>query len=173
MLSLQARFLSLVQRHVHKLTIRGSRGIGLCLFHPEERPSLSIDLEKAVFYCFGCGVGGGVKKFAELVGEPWAIASLTRREKARIATAIRRRDAERKEQVILQQREEKRLDEIFQEWRAANTEAAYAAELLSLLHGRPDLEAEFADLTAQAARDYSAAVSRRVLLEARINGEVE
>lgn len=43
-----------------------------CLFHPDKTPSMSIDTERGLFHCFGCGIGGGVRKFAELLGEKWA-----------------------------------------------------------------------------------------------------
>jgi len=54
----------------------GSRSAACALpdsarFTTKRPPSLSIDLERGVFHCFGCGSGGGVKRFAELVGEPW------------------------------------------------------------------------------------------------------
>ena len=45
------------------------RGLVRCIFHDDSTESLSLDLERALFNCFGCGVGGGAKRFAELVGE--------------------------------------------------------------------------------------------------------
>lgn len=73
--TLHQRFSDLLARHLPTFPPRNGRGMVLCIFHSEKTPSLSIDLEKGVFHCFGCGVGGGVKKFAELVGEPWAVPS--------------------------------------------------------------------------------------------------
>jgi hypothetical protein len=32
----------------------------LCPLHEERTPSFSVDSEKNLFYCFGCGVGGSV-----------------------------------------------------------------------------------------------------------------
>src|SRR5262245_16721298 len=64
-------FQDYLHRYVDKLRIRWPRASGLCPFHHEKTPSLSIDLEKCVFHCFGCGAEGGVKRFAALVGEPW------------------------------------------------------------------------------------------------------
>src|SRR5262245_13752103 len=70
--TLQARFSDLLQRHVHRLSIRWPRATGLCPFHQERTPSFSVHLEKGVWHCFGCDQSGGVKRFAELVGAPWA-----------------------------------------------------------------------------------------------------
>ncbi|MGH7390788.1 MAG: CHC2 zinc finger domain-containing protein [Candidatus Rokuibacteriota bacterium] len=45
------------------------RGMIRCPFHRDRTPSFSVDLDRGVFHCFGCGVEGGVKRFAELVGD--------------------------------------------------------------------------------------------------------
>ncbi len=37
---------------------RGKKYIGLCPFHPERNPSFTVDEEKQLFHCFGCGAGG-------------------------------------------------------------------------------------------------------------------
>lgn len=166
------RFAALLERHVPKLRVRGPKATGCCPFHQDTNPSFSADLAKGAWYCHACHIGGGVKKFAELVGESWAIASLPRRERTQAAVSIRRHEAEQKARAILQQREDKRLDEIFVEWRETNRDAANAAELLGVFHRHPDLEKDFSDLAEKAERDYSATVHHRVLLEARLDGEV-
>ena len=38
----------------------GHRHIGLCPFHSEKTPSFTLDDEKQLFHCFGCGTGGDV-----------------------------------------------------------------------------------------------------------------
>jgi len=43
----------------------GSRYKGLCPFHSEDTPSFSIDPDKNLYYCFGCGNGGDVFKFVQ------------------------------------------------------------------------------------------------------------
>ncbi|HQO76288.1 MAG TPA: DNA primase, partial [Candidatus Saccharicenans sp.] len=37
---------------------RGKKWVGLCPFHSEKTPSFTVDEEKQLFHCFGCGVGG-------------------------------------------------------------------------------------------------------------------
>lgn len=41
----------------------GSNYLALCPFHGEKTPSLSISVQKNLFHCFGCKVGGDVYKF--------------------------------------------------------------------------------------------------------------
>jgi DNA primase len=43
----------------------GSRFMGLCPFHNEDTASFSVDPEKNLYYCFGCGNGGDVFKFVQ------------------------------------------------------------------------------------------------------------
>src|SRR6056297_3184229 len=43
----------------------GSRFMGLCPFHNEDTASFSIDPDKNLYYCFGCGNGGDVFKFVQ------------------------------------------------------------------------------------------------------------
>jgi len=39
---------------------RGSRFIGLCPFHSEKTPSFTVDEDKQLYHCFGCGAGGDI-----------------------------------------------------------------------------------------------------------------
>ncbi len=41
----------------------GRNHVGLCPFHQEKTPSFSVNPEKGVFHCFGCGKGGDVFTF--------------------------------------------------------------------------------------------------------------
>ena len=45
------------------------RWIGLCPLHPDRHPSFVVDRSKGLFYCYGCGRGGDVIRFAEIYHE--------------------------------------------------------------------------------------------------------
>jgi len=51
-----------VARHV-ELKQKGSNLMGLCPFHHEKSPSFSVSADKQLYYCFGCGKGGGAFQF--------------------------------------------------------------------------------------------------------------
>ena len=58
-----------------------SRGrlMGLCPLHADHQPSFLVDPNKGLFYCYGCGRGGDVIRFAELYHQvrfPQAVALL-------------------------------------------------------------------------------------------------
>jgi hypothetical protein len=40
-----------------------------CPFHDDHHPSLHIDAEGCRWYCFGCGVGGGIGRLLGMLGE--------------------------------------------------------------------------------------------------------
>ena len=42
------------------------RCMGLCPLHTDHRPSFLVDPNQGLFYCYGCGRGGDVIRFAEL-----------------------------------------------------------------------------------------------------------
>ena len=42
------------------------RWMGLCPLHDDHKPSFLVDPRKNLFYCYGCGRGGDVIRFAEL-----------------------------------------------------------------------------------------------------------
>jgi len=52
----------IVSRYV-SLKKSGSNYFGVCPFHSEKTPSFSVNREKQIYHCFGCGAGGGVINF--------------------------------------------------------------------------------------------------------------
>ncbi len=46
--------------------LAGGRWMGSCPFHRDHKPSFLVDPGKNLFYCYGCGCGGDVIRFAEL-----------------------------------------------------------------------------------------------------------
>ena len=61
---------------------RGGRFWGLCPFHSEKTPSFTVSADKAAFYCFGCGKGGGLIQFVmdvERLSFPEALRALAER----------------------------------------------------------------------------------------------
>ena len=60
----------------------GANQFGLCPFHSEKTPSFSVNAEKQIYHCFGCGKGGSVINFImeiENLGYRDAVAFLARR----------------------------------------------------------------------------------------------
>ena len=64
------------------LARKGREYVGLCPFHDDHRPSMSVSPQKQIFKCWSCGVGGDVIKFVQLsqrVEFKEALAILARR----------------------------------------------------------------------------------------------
>jgi len=49
-----------------RLAKKGKEMVGLCPFHDDHRPSLTVNPAKQIFKCFACGAGGDVLKFVQL-----------------------------------------------------------------------------------------------------------
>lgn len=49
-----------------KFTRRGDKGTGVCPFHEDKKPSLSIDFEKNLFFCHACEAKGDSYTFLQL-----------------------------------------------------------------------------------------------------------
>ena len=59
--------------------ISRGRWMGLCPLHPDHHPSFVVDPTQSLFYCYGCGRGGDVIRFAEIYHQvrfPQAVALL-------------------------------------------------------------------------------------------------
>ncbi|MCC6850448.1 MAG: DNA primase [Deltaproteobacteria bacterium] len=80
----------------------GRNHVGLCPFHAEKTPSFTVNDERGIFHCFGCGAGGNVFTFLmkmENAAFPDIVERLARRygielpERGDDDPAIRRREA--------------------------------------------------------------------------------
>jgi DNA primase len=56
-----------VGEHVALRNAGGGNLKGICPFHEEKSPSLSVSPARGLFYCFGCGAGGDVIRFVERI----------------------------------------------------------------------------------------------------------
>ncbi|MGE5253761.1 MAG: DNA primase [Planctomycetaceae bacterium] len=60
----------------------GKNYLGLCPFHSERTPSFTVNEEKGIFHCFGCGTGGNVFNFLMRTGQmsfPEAVRAVAKR----------------------------------------------------------------------------------------------
>ena len=64
----QIPLLDYLQAHDWRPARQLSRGrwMGLCPLHDDHQPSFLVDPSKSLFYCYGCGRGGDVIRFAEI-----------------------------------------------------------------------------------------------------------
>ena len=81
----------------------GRNYMGLCPFHSEKTPSFTVNEEKGIFRCFGCGAGGSVFHFLmqfDQVSFPEAVERVGKRygiEVPRLQSPEAKRSAEEKE----------------------------------------------------------------------------
>ena len=89
-----------ISQYIH-LKRSGRNYFGICPFHNEKSPSLSVSPEKQIFHCFGCGVGGNVITFVrkiEDIGYRESIQLLA--EKANITLPTIQNDLESKKDEL-------------------------------------------------------------------------
>jgi hypothetical protein len=67
-LKLQVRLLEYLQAHQWRQArpVGSGRFLELCPLHPDHQPSLLVDPNKNLFYCYGCRRGGDIVRFVEL-----------------------------------------------------------------------------------------------------------
>jgi DNA primase len=102
----RVNIVDLISEHV-TLKKAGRNFIGLCPFHKEKTPSFTVNSEKQIFYCFGCGEGGNAISFLMKVNHqsfPESIRYLARKSGVVVPDGvITREEKERagiKEQII-------------------------------------------------------------------------
>ena len=62
----KADIVNIISQYV-KLEKRGNNYIGLCPFHDDKNPSMSVSPQKKVFKCFSCGTAGDVVSFVSKI----------------------------------------------------------------------------------------------------------
>ncbi|MEV4422101.1 DNA primase, partial [Patulibacter sp. NPDC049589] len=60
-------FATLIEQRVELRRAGTGRMTGLCPFHDERTPSFSVNVDEKLFHCFGCGEGGDLFKYVELI----------------------------------------------------------------------------------------------------------
>jgi DNA primase len=126
----------------------GSRWTGLCPFHDERTPSFSVDPERGLYHCFGCGVGGDAIRFVqetEALDFPEAVEALAERYGVRLE---REEDDPAAEQ---RRRRRERLHALLE--RAARFYAAYLWDSQEAKRAREYLTAE-RGLSEGVAREF-------------------
>jgi DNA primase len=97
----RANIVEVVSAHVGLKRV-GRNSVGLCPFHAEKSPSFTVNEERGIFHCFGCGAGGNLFTFLmkmENLPFPEVVERLARRygvtlpERGDDDPAIRHREA--------------------------------------------------------------------------------
>jgi DNA primase len=134
--------------HVQRLRRSGVQLVGLCPFHSEKTPSFYVHPGKQVFHCHGCGVGGDVFKFVQLLHNGSFRQSVnflaTRggihidgfKPRPELIEKVKRLKAQRKAEIAFTQFFNTRVDEIYTRHRALARSATWAEKCLRA--GEPD-----------------------------------
>ena len=88
-----------ISQYIH-LKRSGRNYFGICPFHNEKSPSLSVSPDKQIFHCFGCGAGGNVISFIskiEGIGFKEAIEVLAEKANITLPTSSNNIDSKREE----------------------------------------------------------------------------
>ncbi len=99
----QANIVDVVGEYV-SLRKRGRNFFGLCPFHHEDTPSFSVNEEKQIYKCFGCGQGGNVIGFVQNI-EHLPFGDAVRRLADRYGIAIPEKALSPEEQRRMQERQ--------------------------------------------------------------------
>ncbi len=57
---------------IQKAKINGDDLIGLCPFHEDSKPSLSVNLRTGMYHCFACGASGN---YIQFVAQKYGLSS--------------------------------------------------------------------------------------------------
>ncbi|MBQ7737534.1 MAG: DNA primase [Oscillospiraceae bacterium] len=92
-----------VSQYVRLTKRTGANLFGLCPFHSEKTPSFSVNRDRQIYHCFGCGKGGGVINFimeVENLDFPDAVAFLARRANMPMPEEAEGEDTSRRKRLL-------------------------------------------------------------------------
>jgi DNA primase len=94
----------------------GRNFVGLCPFHKEKTPSFSVNPEKQIFYCFGCGEGGDIFAFLmKINGASFAESARYLANKAGIEIPVRKMTGA--ERTVISEKEKlNRINSMAADW---------------------------------------------------------
>jgi len=99
----RANIVDLVSEYVI-LKKAGRNFVGLCPFHKEKTPSFTVNPEKRIFYCFGCGEGGNIFTFLMKINNiSFSEAVRNLAGKLGVVIAARRMSASEKESINIRE----------------------------------------------------------------------
>jgi len=104
---------------------------GLCPFHNERTPSFTVDREKGLYHCFGCGAGGDVIHFVRQMDRldfPEAVESLASRFGVSIPRRAFRGPREDRREKLLEALSAAHRYYVAELAKSGNKAAAYLAE---------------------------------------------
>jgi len=87
--------IDVISEHLN-LVKKGKEMVGLCPFHADHKPSMSVSPVKQIFKCFACGAGGDVLKFVQMKENltfPQAVERLAQRAGIEIEPVRRQGDS--------------------------------------------------------------------------------
>lgn len=65
---LDGQYASFVERYLDPVSVSGNEAMCVCIFHDDHNASMQFNLDKGLFTCFSCNVGGSYKKIERKLG---------------------------------------------------------------------------------------------------------
>ncbi len=146
----RADIVDVVGEHV-VLKKRGKEFVGICPFHNDSKPSMTVSPEKQFYYCFSCGAGGNSIKFLmELQRESFGdvVLSLARKYQVQVET-LEGPQQERLRKQLSKRETLYRVLDLAKGWfkdQLRNTESAQAIDYLRKERGLKEITINSFDL---------------------------
>jgi len=142
----KADIVEVISEHV-VLKRRGKEYVGICPFHDDSKPSMTVSPAKQFYYCFSCGAGGNSIKFLmEFTRNNFSdvVLSLAQKNNINISTVDRPKQEEYKKQ--LSKREELfKILRITKDWFKTQLNNELGKEALNYLFQKRNLNKKTID----------------------------